>query len=65
MRRRFPVAVVCYVSAASLIYYLAGYPDGPGWLALFVAIYTLNAYGDERCARWLPWCGLARRRRVG
>jgi signal transduction histidine kinase len=58
MRRRFPVAVVCYVSAASLVYYLAGYPDGPGWLALFVAIYTLNAYGDERYARWLTWSGL-------
>lgn len=58
MRRRWPATVFCYVGAASMVYYLAGYPDGPGWLALFVAAYTLNAYGDEQRARWITWIGL-------
>jgi hypothetical protein len=24
------------------------FPDGPGWLGLFLALYTLTAYGDGR-----------------
>ena len=33
---------------ASLVYYALDFPDGPGWLGLFVALYTLTAYGDGR-----------------
>ncbi len=33
---------------ASLPYYALDFPDGPGWLGLFVAIYTLTALGDGR-----------------
>lgn len=47
-RRRWPRAVFAAIAALSLGYYAAGYPDGPGWLALFVAVYTLTAYGDGR-----------------
>lgn len=45
-RRRLPAAMFTVVAAGSVVYYTAGYPDGPGWIALFVAIYTLTAYGD-------------------
>jgi signal transduction histidine kinase len=48
VRRRFPVAVFAVTAVASLIYYTLDFPDGPGWLALFVALYTLTAYGDGR-----------------
>ncbi|GGL46511.1 sensor histidine kinase [Planomonospora parontospora] len=39
-----------FVTAAltSLVYYTLDFPDGPGWLGLFVALYTLAAYGDGR-----------------
>jgi signal transduction histidine kinase len=47
-RRRFPVAVFAAVSGASAVYYSAHYPDGPGWLSLFVALYTLTALGDGK-----------------
>jgi signal transduction histidine kinase len=33
---------------ASLVYFSLDFPDGPGWLGLFVALYTLTAYGDGR-----------------
>jgi signal transduction histidine kinase len=47
-RRRYPTAVFAALSLASVVYYLAGYPDGPGWISLFIATYTLAAYGDGR-----------------
>lgn len=47
-RRRWPVAVFVTTGAASLAYYLVGFSDGPGWIALFVSLYTLTAYGDGR-----------------
>jgi signal transduction histidine kinase len=46
VRRRWPVAVFAVTAAASLAYYAAGYPDGPGWVGLFVAAYTVAAQGD-------------------
>jgi signal transduction histidine kinase len=48
LRRQFPVAVVSIIALTSLIYYTLDFPDGPGWLGLFVALYTLTAYGDGR-----------------
>src|SRR4051794_25836184 len=47
-RRRWPVPVFVIVALASLVYYSFDFPDGPGWLGLFVALYTLTAYGDGR-----------------
>ncbi|MBO0829465.1 MAG: sensor histidine kinase [Streptosporangiales bacterium] len=48
LRRRWPVPVFAAVAAVNVGYYAAGYPDGPTWLALFVALYTVTAYGDGR-----------------
>jgi signal transduction histidine kinase len=48
LRRSFPVAVFAVTAVASLIYYTLDFPDGPGWLGLFVALYSLTAYGDGR-----------------
>jgi signal transduction histidine kinase len=48
VRRQYPVVVFAALTAASAVYYLAGYPDGPSWVALFVAAYSLAAHGDGR-----------------
>lgn len=48
VRRRWPVAVFATTALASVVYYTLDFPDGPGWLGLFVAIYTLTSLGDGR-----------------
>ena len=48
LRHRWPVAVFGVTAVASLAYYAVGFSDGPGWIALFVSLYTLTAYGDGR-----------------
>jgi signal transduction histidine kinase len=48
VRRRWPVPVFVITALASAVYYGVDFPDGPGWLGLFVALYTLAAYGDGR-----------------
>src|SRR5437867_11067686 len=48
VRRRWPVPVFITAALASLVYYTVGFPDGPGWIGLFIALYTLTAYGDGR-----------------
>ncbi|MEV0353279.1 histidine kinase [Nonomuraea sp. NPDC050680] len=48
VRRRWPVLVFVTAALASLVYYGLDFPDGPGWLGLFVALYTVAAYGDGR-----------------
>jgi signal transduction histidine kinase len=57
-RRRFPVAVFAATAAASIAYYVIGYPDGPGWIGLFVAIYTVTAQGDGRRSMNLAGAGI-------
>ena len=47
-RRRWPGPVFAATALASVVYYGAGFPDGPGWIGLFVALYTFTAYGDGR-----------------
>jgi signal transduction histidine kinase len=53
VRRRWPIPVFLIVATANLFYYLAGYPDGPAWLGVFVALYTVAAYADDRWVRWV------------
>ncbi|MGW4774732.1 sensor histidine kinase [Nocardia sp. NPDC004278] len=48
VRHRWPLPVFVITALASLVYYGVGFPDGPTWLALFLALYTLAAYGDGR-----------------
>ena len=58
-RRRWPVAVFAVVGAASAGYYLLDYSDGPAWLALFVALFTVTAYGDGRRSVAIAGAGIA------
>jgi signal transduction histidine kinase len=48
VRRRWPTPVFITAALASLVYYTVGFSDGPGWIGLFIALYTLTAYGDGR-----------------
>ncbi|MFI6395084.1 sensor histidine kinase [Nonomuraea sp. NPDC050540] len=58
VRRRWPVPVFLTTALASLVYYGLDFPDGPGWLALFVALYTLTAYGDGRRSLVIAGAGI-------
>jgi signal transduction histidine kinase len=51
-RRRHVVAVLVVVLATTLLYFALGYPDGPAWLALVVALVTAVTEG-HRLAAWL------------
>lgn len=59
VRRRWPVPVLAVAALASAAYYLLGYPDGPGWLGLFIALYTVAAYGDGRRSLLIAGGGIA------
>ncbi|WP_227997289.1 sensor histidine kinase [Nocardia australiensis] len=48
VRRLRPGAVFAVTALASAVYYALDFPDGPGWLGLFVALYTLTSRGDGR-----------------
>ncbi|NYJ02214.1 signal transduction histidine kinase [Nocardioides thalensis] len=48
VRRRWPGIVLALAALTSGAYYLLDFSDGPGWLALFIALYTVTAYGDGR-----------------
>jgi signal transduction histidine kinase len=58
VRRRWPSAVFAATAGASVLYYAVDFPDGPGWLGLFVAIYTLTAYGDGRRSLLIAGAGI-------
>lgn len=59
VRRRWPVPVFAVAALASAAYYVLGYPDGPGWLGLFIALYTVAAYGDGRRSLLIAGGGMA------
>lgn len=59
VRRRWPVPVFVVTALISVVYFAAGYPDGPGWISLFVAIYTVTAHGDGRRSLVVVANGLA------
>ena len=59
VRRRWPVQVFVTTAVASLAYYGVGFSDGPGWIGLFVALYTLTVYGDGRRSLTLAGLGIA------
>ena len=59
VRRRWPVLVFLITAAASLVYFTLDFPDGPGWLALLVALYTVTAQGDGRRSLVIAGVGIA------
>jgi signal transduction histidine kinase len=59
VRRRWPVPVFVTAAVASLAYFVVGFSDGPGWIGLFVALYTLTAYGDGRRSLAIAGVGIA------
>lgn len=59
VRRQRPVAVFAVTALTSAVYYTLDFPDGPGWLALFVALYTLTARGDGRRSLVVAGVGIA------
>jgi len=59
VRRRWPVPVLLVTGAASAVYYTLDFPDGPGGLALMVALYTVTAYGDGRRSLAVAGAGIA------
>ncbi|MGC1214322.1 MAG: sensor histidine kinase, partial [Micromonospora sp.] len=50
VRRRWPLATLAVVTAASTAYLVLGYPYGPILLSFFVAVYTVAAYLPLRTA---------------
>ncbi|PWR14316.1 two-component sensor histidine kinase [Micromonospora sicca] len=50
VRRRWPLATLAVVTAASTAYLVLGYPYGPILLSFFVAVYTVAAYLPPRTA---------------
>ena len=59
VRRRWPVAVFAVAALTSVAYYSLDFPDGPGWLGLFVALYTVTALGDGRRSLVTAAAGIA------
>jgi signal transduction histidine kinase len=59
VRRRWPVPVFATAALVSLAYFTIEFPDGPGWIGLFVALYTLTAYGDGRRSLLIAGAGIS------
>ncbi|MFG3685834.1 sensor histidine kinase [Micromonospora sp. NPDC047740] len=57
VRRRWPLATLAVVTAATTAYLVLGYPYGPILLSFLVAVYTVAAYRPVRPAAVA--CGLA------
>jgi signal transduction histidine kinase len=51
-RRRWPLATLLVVAAATVLFFALGYPYGPAWLALLVALWTAVT-GGMRLAAWV------------
>jgi signal transduction histidine kinase len=58
-RRSRVVAVLVAVTASNVLYFALGYPYGPAWLALIVAIWTAVTAGARRAAWLTALLGLA------
>jgi signal transduction histidine kinase len=58
-RRRSPVGVLAVVMGACVLYFALGYPYGPAWLALIVALWTAVTGGARRAAWVTTFLGLA------
>ncbi|MET0800613.1 MAG: sensor histidine kinase, partial [Actinomycetota bacterium] len=59
VRRRYPVAVMGVVFAATLVYFALGYANGPIWLALVISYFTAVAQGHRVAAAVTAVIGFA------
>jgi signal transduction histidine kinase len=51
VRRRYPVVALCVAEASMLLFWLLGYPRGPAFLAVAVAVFTAATAG-RRAVAW-------------
>jgi signal transduction histidine kinase len=58
-RWRSPAGVLAVVMASNVLYFALGYPYGPAWLALIVALWTAVTGGARRAAWVTVLVGLA------
>src|SRR5215207_3780900 len=58
-RWRSPALVLAVVMATSVLYFALGYPYGPAWLSLIVALWTAITGGARRAAWITAFVGLA------
>jgi signal transduction histidine kinase len=58
-RWRSPAGVLAVVMASNVLYFALGYPYGPAWLALIVALWTAVTAGARRAAWVTALVGLA------
>lgn len=58
-RRQRPVAVFAITGVSSLIYFAFDFPDRASYLGLFVALYTVAAYGDGHRSLRIAGAGIA------
>ena len=58
-RRRRPLAVLAVVFAATLVYVLIGYKDGPIWFPLIIAYFTAAVRGHRLAAAMTAVAGFA------
>lgn len=58
-RRKRPVAVFAITGVASLIYFAFDFPDRASYLGLFIALYTVAAYGDGHRSLRIAGTGIA------
>jgi signal transduction histidine kinase len=58
-RWRSPVGVLAVVMATCVVYFALGYPYGPAWLSLIVALWTAVTGGARRAAWITTFAGLA------
>ena len=58
-RRRSPATVLAVVMASNVLYFALGYPYGPAWLSLIVALWTAITGGARRAAWVTAFVGLA------
>ncbi|MER6618313.1 sensor histidine kinase [Streptomyces xantholiticus] len=52
LRRKYPVVTVFGVCAVALVYFAAGYPYGPVFLTIAVAVFAAIVAGHRRAAWW-------------
>jgi signal transduction histidine kinase len=58
-RWRSPAGVLAVVMATCVVYFALGYPYGPAWLSLIVALWTAVTGGARRAAWLTTFAGLA------